>query len=72
MQIWIAQAIECADVVIIFVSRAYRDSYNCKLEGKYAQVSYPHTLTDSKTEKDRETERQTDRERERERVSACV
>ena len=63
MQIWIAQAIECADVVIIFVSRAYRDSYNCKLEGKYAQVSYPHTLTHSKTERKRyrQTDRQTDR-----------
>ena len=33
-----AKAIEVADVVIIFVSRAYRDSYNCKLEGRYAQV----------------------------------
>ena len=63
MQIWIAQAIECADVVIIFVSRAYRDSYNCKLEGKYAQVSYPHTLTDSKTERKRERERERERAR---------
>jgi len=33
-----AQAIEVANFVIVFVSRAYRDSYNCKLEGKYAQT----------------------------------
>ena len=40
-----AKAIEYADVVIIFVSRAYRDSYNCKLEGKYAQVRERAGLT---------------------------
>jgi len=40
-----AQAIENADVVVIFVSRAYRDSYNCKLEGKYAQVRERAGLT---------------------------
>jgi hypothetical protein len=40
-----AQAIEHADVVVIFVSRAYRDSYNCKLEGKYAQVRERAGLT---------------------------
>jgi len=40
-----AQAIEYADVVVIFVSRAYRDSYNCKLEGKYAQVRERAGLT---------------------------
>jgi hypothetical protein len=33
-----AEAIEVAEFVVIFVSRAYRDSYNCKLEGKYAQI----------------------------------
>ncbi len=33
-----AEAIELAEFVIVFVSRAYRDSYNCKLEGKYAQI----------------------------------
>jgi hypothetical protein len=40
-----ATAIEHADVVVIFVSRAYRDSYNCKLEGKYAQVRERAGLT---------------------------
>ncbi len=33
-----AEAIELAEFVVVFVSRAYRDSYNCKLEGKYAQI----------------------------------
>eukprot|EP00282_Hemiselmis_andersenii_P038371 CAMPEP_0169432840 /NCGR_PEP_ID=MMETSP1042-20121227/3697_1 /TAXON_ID=464988 /ORGANISM="Hemiselmis andersenii, Strain CCMP1180" /LENGTH=574 /DNA_ID=CAMNT_0009543349 /DNA_START=18 /DNA_END=1739 /DNA_ORIENTATION=+ len=33
-----AEAIESAEFVVMFVSRAYRDSYNCKLEGKYAQI----------------------------------
>lgn len=33
-----AEAIEVAEFVVVFVSRAYRDSYNCKLEGKYAQI----------------------------------
>jgi hypothetical protein len=40
-----AEAIECAEVVVIFVSRAYRDSYNCKLEGRYAQVRERAGLT---------------------------
>lgn len=33
-----AEAIEMAEFVVVFVSRAYRDSYNCKLEGKHAQI----------------------------------
>jgi len=40
-----AKAIELAEFVIIFVSRSYRDSYNCKLEGKYAQVRERAGLT---------------------------
>jgi len=32
-----SEAIEVAEYVIVFISRAYRDSYKCKLEGKYAQ-----------------------------------
>lgn len=32
-----SEAIEVAEYVIVFISKAYRDSYKCKLEGKYAQ-----------------------------------